>query len=135
MDNYYQNCPARMNDGHFITNYKTASCYNEYIKYANGIVRDDDYRLFLQTNATKIMDSEWLKLKKNDSCWNNAYVHKYNTRMDPRFFAQELQDANYLFKSTELPESLTSPSYPDYRTTITPLQNYRINTTCNNGRC
>jgi hypothetical protein len=135
MDNYYRNCPARMDDGKFITNYKTASSYNEYIKYVNGIVRDDDYRLFLQTNATKVMDSEWLKLKKNDTCWNNACVHKYNTRMDPRFFAQELQDANLLFKSKQLPMNLSCPSYPDYRLTTTPLQNYRINSVCNNGKC
>ena len=98
MDNYYSNCPPKMDDGRFLTNYKTSSCYNEYIKYMNGIVRDDDYRLFLQLNADKIMDSEWLHLRKNDSCWNNACVHKYPLRMDPRLFNQERVDTNMLFQ-------------------------------------
>ena len=54
---------------------------NEYIKYTNGIVRDDDYRLFLQTNAEKMMDSEWLFLRENYSCFNNACVHNYPLRI------------------------------------------------------
>lgn len=135
MDNYYQNCPAKMDDARFLTNYKTASCNNEYIKYMNGIVRDDDYRLFLQLNGEKIMDSEWLYLKKNDSCWNNACVHKYNTRMDPRFFAQERENANLLFKTRELPQSFKCGKYVDYRLTTTPLQNYQSNSSCNKSNC
>jgi hypothetical protein len=136
MDNYYKNCPAKMDDGRFITNWKTASCYNEYIKYMNGIVRDDDYRLFLQMNADKIMDSEWMYLKKNDSCWNNACVHKYATRMDPRFFVQERQDANLLFKTNELPQNLKCQAFADYRSSMTPLQNYKVQpNSCNGSRC
>ena len=72
MDNYYRNCPAKMDDGRFITNYKSSTCNNEYIKYVNGIVRDDDYRLFLQLNADKIMDSEWLYLIKNVTIANKV---------------------------------------------------------------
>jgi hypothetical protein len=125
-----------MDDGRFITNWKTASCYNEYIKYMNGIVRDDDYRLFLQMNADKIMDSEWMYLKKNDSCWNNACVHKYATRMDPRFFVQERQDANLLFKTNELPQNLKCQAFADYRSSMTPLQNYKVQpNSCNGSRC
>jgi hypothetical protein len=121
-----------MNDGRFITNYKTATCYNEFIKYQNGIVRDDDYRLFLQLNADKIMDAEWLYLIKNDSCWDNACVHKYPLRMDPRFFVQERNNANLLFKEKELPDDLKCNIYTDYRMTETPLKNFQINpTTCN----
>ena len=36
----------------------------------NGIVRDDDYRLFLQTNGNTLRDSEWLYLRQNYSCFN-----------------------------------------------------------------
>jgi hypothetical protein len=136
MDNYYKNCPAKMDDGRFITNYKSSSCNNEYIKYMNGIVRDDDYRLFLQMNADKIMDSEWLYLRKNDSCWNNACVHKYPLRMDPRSFVQERQNANLLFKEKELPVGLKCQSFVDYRMTTTPLQNYSVQpNSCNGPRC
>ena len=122
MDNYYVNCPPKMNDGRFTTNYKTATCINEYIKYVNGITRDDDYRLFLQLNATKMMDSEWAYLRKNDSCWNNACVHNYPLRMDPRDFAQERLKANLLFQKQTLPNDLQCPKYADYRLTETPLQ-------------
>jgi len=133
MDNYYKNCPPKMDDGRFTTNYKTASCYNEYIKYTNGITRDDDYRLFLQLNADKIMDSDWIKLRQNDSCWNNACVHKYPLRMDPRDFTKEIQDSNLLFRSNNLPDSFKCTPYADYRATETPLQNYKVDpyTCCN----
>ena len=126
MDNFYKNCPPKMDDGRFITNYKTSSSYNEYIKYMNGITRDDDYRLFLQINATKLMDSEWMELRKNDSCWNNACIHKYPLRMDPRQFVQERENNNMLFSNKELPDSFKCTRYADYRTSKTPLQNYQI---------
>ncbi len=127
MDNYWKNCPPKMDDGRFTTNYKTDTCINEYIKYVNGITRDDDYRLFLQLNATKMMDSEWIYFRQNDSCWNNACVHKYPLRMDPRNFAQERQNANLLFKTNELPPDLKCQKFADYRMTETPLQRYQVN--------
>jgi hypothetical protein len=127
MDNYYKNCPPKMDDGRFTTNYKTASCYNEYIKYENGITRDDDYRLFLQLNADKMMDNDWLKLRKNDSCWNNSCVHKYPLRMDPRDFTKEIENANLLFRSKLLPDNFKCESFADYRMVETPLQNFKLN--------
>ena len=127
MDNYWKNCPPKMDDGRFTTNYKTATCINEYIKYVNGITRDDDYRLFLQLNATKMMDSEWIYFKQNDSCWNNACVHKYPLRMDPRNFSQERQNANLLFKTNELPDTLKCQKFSDYRMTETPFQKFQVN--------
>jgi len=136
MDNYYKNCPPKMNDGRFTTNYKTASCYNEYIKYQNGITRDDDYRLFLQLNADKLMDSEWMNLRETDSCWNNACVHKYPLRMDPRDFGKELNDANLLFNTQKLPDDVKCDLYADYRMSETPLQNFKFdpNTCCGKNK-
>jgi hypothetical protein len=123
MDNFYQNCPPKMDDARFTTNYRTDTCINEYIKYANGIVRDDDYRLFLQLNGEKMMNLEWETLKKNNSCFNNACVHTYPLRMDPRNFAQEKEKANLLFKANNLPESFKCPVYEDYRLSYSPLNN------------
>lgn len=137
MDNYYRNCPAQMNDGRFLENFKSDTCVNEYIKFTNNITRDDDYRLFLQLNADKIMDSEWLYLRKNNSCWNNACVHNYPLRMDPRSFSQERENANSLFTKKELPNNLKCNKFSDYRMTTTPLQNYNTGdtTTCNKNNC
>jgi len=91
------------------------------------LLKHCDYRLFLQINADKLMDAEWLYLRKNDSCWNNACIHKYSLRMDPRLFVQEREDANTLFKSKELPENFKCTRYVDYRMSETPLQNYQVN--------
>jgi hypothetical protein len=56
--------------------------------------------------------------------------------MDPRFFVQERQDANMLFKTNELPNTLNCPKYADYRLTTTPMQNYKVSPlTCNNNKC
>ncbi len=132
MDNYYKNCPPKMDDARFTTNYKSDSSINEYIKYMNGITRDDDYRLFLQINAEKLMDSEWLYLRKHDSCWNNACVHKYPLRMDPRLFQQERENSNMLFQRKELPENLKCTKYSDSRMSETQLQNYQVDpNSCN----
>jgi hypothetical protein len=115
-----------MSEGRFLTNYKSATANNEYIKYLNGIVDNDDYRLFLQVNATKIMDSDWTYLIKNDSCWNNACVHNYPLRMNPRLFEQERKNSNLLFTQKELPANLNCELHSHYRLTETPLQNSQI---------
>ena len=69
----------------------------------------------LQINASKLMNSEWEYLRKNDSCWNNACVHKYPLRMDPRLFTQERVNTNMLFEKKELPDTLKCNKYSDYR--------------------
>jgi hypothetical protein len=122
MDNFYGNCPAKMDDGRFTTNYRTDSCINEQIKYVNGIVRDDDYRYFLQQNGQKLMDSEWAYLKKTFNCMNNACVHNYPLRMDPNNFRAEREKADLLFMSNDLPDPLKCKMYADYRLTEGNLQ-------------
>lgn len=134
MDNYYCNCPPMMNDGfRALTNYKTATCYNEYIKYINGIVRNDDYRLFLQTNANAIMNSEFDYFKSHDACFDNACVHKYPLRMDPRSFAQERENTDKLFTTTELPSNFQCERYPDYRLTDSGMNSQFV--PYNNTKC
>jgi hypothetical protein len=136
MDNYYENCPPKMNDGRFLENFKSDTCVNEYIKFTNGITRDDDYRLFLQINADKIMDSEWLYLKKNNSCWNNACIHQYPLRMDPRLFNEEREKADALFVKKELTDNFKCEKFADYRMSETNIQKYNINNkTCNSKNC
>ena len=55
MDNrYYEyKCPALMSDGRHLTNYINASVINQKIRKINKIESSDDYRAFLQKNATK----------------------------------------------------------------------------------
>ncbi len=132
MDNYYQNCPAKMGIDRGLTDFRSPTVVNESVKNNNDIVDNNDYRLFLQMNGTKIMDSQWLNLRKNQSCWNNSCTHKYPLRMNPRDFAQERERTNMVFTSVELPDELQCKYHPDYRMVNTPLQKYKIPySTCN----
>lgn len=98
MDNYFQNCPAVMNDsGRLFGDFKTATRRNEYIKYINDIYRDDQYRYFLQNNAQLIMDREWEWNKKNTQCWTNDCIHHYPLRNNPRHFVQEREAYDSIF--------------------------------------
>ena len=51
-------CPAFMDDSRLFTNYLPNSKLNTYITKINNITNNDDYRIFLQKNASKIMENE-----------------------------------------------------------------------------
>ena len=90
MDNFFQNCPPKMEDGgRHLGDFQSSTRRNEYIKYINDIWRDDQYRLFLQLNGKEIMDREWEYHRKNNSCWAGDCIHHYPTRQNPRQFYQE----------------------------------------------
>lgn len=98
MDNFFQNCPAKMEDGgRFLSDYQSETRRNEYIKYINDIWRDDQYRLFLQLNGNEMMNKEWMYLKKYNDCWVNDCIHNYPTRSLPRHYWQEMQAYNSIF--------------------------------------
>lgn len=114
MDNIYPTCPPKMSDGRLFTDYKQSPQLNEQIKYINGIVRDDEYRLFLQNNADKITNREWQFLRAKKSCWQNECVHKYPTRMYPPLFSEEIHNYNQLANPAHTPK-FTCPVLKDYR--------------------
>ncbi|CAH6421770.1 Hypothetical protein KVN_LOCUS456 [uncultured virus] len=97
MDNFYQNCPAVMNDGRFLRDFQNETKRNDYIKNLNGMWRDDQYRFFLQQNGNKIMDREWQYYKKNNYCHPNECVHNYPTRTSNKNFINEKIVYNSLF--------------------------------------
>lgn len=122
MDNYYSNCPAKGLDPRGLTNYKSSSVNDEYIKYNYGIYRNDDFRSFLQKNGANLIDAEWEYLKTTESCWNTACTHNYPLRMDPRKFVEERENTDKLFTQRALPDNFKCKYYADYRATSTPLQ-------------
>jgi hypothetical protein len=122
-DNFFPKCPAMMSDGRFLTDYRADVRANEYIKYINGIERDDDYRLFLQANGEQIMDNQWNYLRKNKSCWVNECVHNYPTRMYPPWFTEERKAADSLFDPKRSTRYLC-PIFNDYRATHTNSSRY-----------
>jgi hypothetical protein len=119
MDNYFQTCPPMMNDqGRHLTDFRSETCRNEFIKYVNDIYRDDQYRLFLQLNGKEIMDNEWKYNKQRNSCWVNDCVHKYPTRSNPRHFVQEMEAYNSIFDiktNKKMAPMRECYSYKDYR--------------------
>lgn len=121
MDNYFKNCPAMMEDGQFLTDYQTATRRNEYIKYLNGIYRDDQYRLFLQQNANTFMNNEWEWNKTNNRCFVNPCVHQYPTRSSAQQMHMEKLAFESIYnpsKNTEQMKQLkTCPVLSDYRVT------------------
>lgn len=96
-DNYFKQCPAVMSDGRLFTDYKTATRLNEGIKNINGIRQNDDYRLFLQSNAESIMNNRWNYTKAKNLCWLSTDIHNYPTRMDPSLFIHERKSVDRSF--------------------------------------
>jgi hypothetical protein len=118
MDNFYQGCPPKMEDGRHLTDYQTATRRNEYIKYINDVWRDDQYRLFLQLNGKEMLDREWAYQKKNNSCWVNDCIFNYPTRALPRHYWQEMQAYNSisnLHTNKQLAPLRQCVKRPDYR--------------------
>ena len=70
MDNRYfpHGCPALMSDGRLVTNYVDNDVFNQYIAKANKKTTSNQYRAFLQKNATSIMNRERVHLSKKNTC-------------------------------------------------------------------
>ena len=61
-------CPAFMDDSRLFTNYLPNSKLNTYITKINNITNNDEYRIFLQKNASKIMENEKKFIDDNKKC-------------------------------------------------------------------
>jgi hypothetical protein len=122
MDNYFQNCPPKMQDqGRPLSDFQSPTRRNEFIKYSNDIYRDDQYRLFLQKNGKEIMDREWNYYGQTARCWDNDCVHNYPTRSLPSDYYNEMQAYNSIFNQN------TNKEYAPLRV-CEQLNDYRMNT-------
>lgn len=118
MDNYWKGCPARMDDARFLTDYRSSTRRELYIKYLNGNATDDAQRLFYQQNGKQIIDREWEILRKTQSCFPNPCVHKLPTRTNTVANIQEMQLYNAVKTGKINPTSKSYPHcqvYEDYR--------------------
>lgn len=61
-------CPAIMSDGRFITYYNSTNELTEQIRKLNGIKSSNEFRLFLQKNADKLMDAERKFMQQQNTC-------------------------------------------------------------------
>jgi hypothetical protein len=109
-----------MSDQRHLADFRSSTRRNEYIKYINDIYRDDQYRLFLQSNGANILDREWQANKMFNSCWENPCVHKYPTRINNEIATQEkvLYDSIHNKKTNEpLAPYRVCDNFKDYRMT------------------
>lgn len=120
MDNFHNSCPPMMSDGRLFTDYRTNIRANEHNKYINNIVRDDDYRMFLQNNGEKILDTQWQNTVEQKTCWKNTRVHEYPSRMRYKWFALEKHNADEYFMNNKI--RCDRPTNQDYRATHTRSQ-------------
>jgi hypothetical protein len=119
-NNFFKGCPALMEDGRFLTDYRSATTREQYNKYRNGIVRDDDFRMFLQNNGTRLMDDAWKKNRTDNSCFPNDCIHMFPTRSTPGMLYDEMKIYNAVKTqrlAKPIPQCVTQP---DYRASQTP---------------
>ncbi len=78
-DNFNKNCPAKMSDGRFLTDYKNSKYSEMYISHINGITSHSEYRNFLTKNAEQIMNKINEYHASTDTCTGSACIHTYPT--------------------------------------------------------
>jgi len=113
-DNYYKECPAVMGYSQ-ITDYRQSSAREEYIKSINNIVSEHEYRSFLQSNAAKILDTEWAILNKLYNCQPNVCIHNSSTRQPEGDQYKEMKVYNDTRSGKVKPELVQCKKMEDYR--------------------
>ena len=122
-DNFFKSCPPKMADGRLFLDARTAVRREEYVKFINNIVRDDEHRMFYQKNAETIMDKEWAYNRQNKSCWLTECVHTYPTRVYPPWFVEERKNYDSLSNPLRT-KKFPCPKAHDYRMTHTQGSKY-----------
>lgn len=112
-DNYFQSCPAIMNYSPF-TDYRGKD-REEYVKSINKMESAHTHRLFMQNNASRIMDSEWNVLNNTYTCKANVCVHNAPTRQPHGSQWKELRLHNAARSGLAPFESVKCPRYESYR--------------------
>ena len=82
-NNKYFECPARMADARFCTDYRPNSYTNSAIKISNNLNNSHEYRLFLQRNADKLFQLNNNLFFKQNGC--GACVKPYNEGTIPSY--------------------------------------------------
>lgn len=118
MDNFYNECPAKMSDARFLTDYRSSNTREQFIKSINGYCNTDEYRTFLQSNAEQIMDKEWEQINIANSCKATTCVMMNPTRPANGSGNKEMQLYNMVQTGKIKQTDSNYPScqkYNDYR--------------------
>lgn len=98
MDNYFQKCPAMMEDGKFLSDYKSSNVRELGTRKDNNINTNNDYRQFLQNNTVKLMDNIWNKMKEN-TCIENGCISTNPTYVQSGYFNGQLKKYNEMMQN------------------------------------
>ena len=79
----YASCPPRMDDGRHFTDYRPNCFVNNLIQSQNNITDSYKYRMFLQENASKLMELNRLYAVKRNYCDSCDAPEMKNTKMRP----------------------------------------------------
>lgn len=122
MDNIYKECPAKMEDARFLTDYRSSNTREQYIRSINALTGTNEYRSFLQDNAEQIMDREWGQITDKNSCKATTCVATAPSRPVLGTNNAEMQLYN-MIQSGKIKQSdagyPTCKTYEDYRMTDT----------------
>ncbi len=67
-DNYWAGCPAKMSDGRLFTDHRPRGRVEHDMQTALGIPPQNDFRLYLQSNAGKLRENGYRHLQKYAGC-------------------------------------------------------------------
>ena len=101
MDNYFQKCPAMMEDGKIYTDYSDSVVRDSKIKQDNKLIDHNEYREFLQTNAKFLIDSTWSAMKKTECHENGCVFTGSNTYINPGYFFTQRTDYDNMMKNRD----------------------------------
>jgi hypothetical protein len=76
----YNQCPPRMEDGRFFTDYRPRCVVDSTIRSQNNIQNNFDYRMFLINNGEKMIQNfrvEAVKKNKCEACDNKGAKYVY----------------------------------------------------------
>lgn len=100
MDNYFERCPAMMEDGKIFSDYTQSIVRDIKIKQDNKLIDHNDYRDFLQTNGKKIIESTWDTMKKKECTENGCVFTKNFTYIsNPGYFFDQMIDYNRMMQN------------------------------------
>lgn len=111
MDNYFQKCPAMMEDGNFLCDYRSSYVRELGMKKNNNISNNNDFRQFLQNNSVKMMDDAWNKMKEN-TCIENGCISTNTTYVHSGYFNEQLKKYNKMMQNEK---AYPCQNFNDYR--------------------
>ena len=116
MDNYFNECPARMSDGRMFTDYRSSQVREEVFRHRTCTVSENEARTLRIDRGKEFSDDEWKNIKARTFCIpNKDCFHKQpTTRVTTKYNNAELLAYNGVLGAPQC-----DIECPDYRATYT----------------